>query len=353
MTLRFNKVYHRYGEQIVLKDLDLRVNPGQITCLLGPSGGGKSTLLRLAAGLETLQAGEISINDQILASSTHTPPPEKRPVGLMFQENALFPHMTVEQNVAFGIQHFTESERKLRVNELLAMVDLADYGNRYPHQLSGGQQQRIALIRSLAPKPQVLLMDEPYASIDITLRRPLREAARRILKQSNTTTIVVTHEPSEAMEMADDIAILDQGKVLQQANPETIFLSPASPAVAAFFGDAQTISAEFNGKIFVSDMGTVHVSQSSKSLTQQLEQGSNCTVVIRPTGLRLAPSEESDMQVVDLRYVGNAWLAFVANEEMNRGNKALRVALPEEHAFSINDHVALTLAEKGAFVFPN
>ena len=206
MSLSFNHISHTYQDTQVLNDLSLTAQPGQITCLLGPSGGGKSTLLRLAAGLGTIQTGQIELNGELLASSSLHPPPEKRPIGLMFQDNALFPHMRVSQNIAFGLAGIAKQEQAARVQALLEMAGMPSFAKRYPHELSGGEQQRIALLRSLAPQPQVILMDEPYASIDITLRRTLREAARQTLKQSETTTILVTHDPSEAMEMADEMS---------------------------------------------------------------------------------------------------------------------------------------------------
>lgn len=347
MTLRFNNISHAFDDTPVLSNLNLLVNPGEITCLLGPSGGGKSTLLCLAAGLEPIQAGTIEVDGQVLASPNLMPPPEKRPIGMMFQENALFPHLTVEENVAFGLNHLKNGERHARVLELLELVGLAALADRYPHQLSGGQQQRIALVRSLAPQPRVLLMDEPYASIDITLRRSLREAARHTLKRSGTTAIMVTHDPPEAMEMADVIAVLDGGNIVQQGSPEEIYERPAAVSVAALFGDAQRIEAECVGNKFITPYGEIL----NENAAVQASQGV-CDLVVRPRGFHVISKAESSLKIIDLRYVGDGWLAFLSSDQVPVSAEPIRVEIDSPNELSIGDGVQLSAGGSGFFVFP-
>ena len=343
--LSFKNISFAYGEVGVISQLDLDIEEGSITCLLGPSGCGKSTLLRLAAGLESLQSGCINLDQQILASPEFSPPPEKRPVGLMFQENALFPHMSVFENIAFGLHGQSQSEKTARVNELLEMVGLLKYAERYPHELSGGQQQRIALARCIAPQPKVLLMDEPYASIDITLRRSLREAARHTLKKNNATTILVTHDPPEAMEMADIIAVMDNGKIVQKGTPEEVYLNPAAASVAKLFGDAQSFEAEFLGDSFRTSYGEIMV-----TCDFQISQGP-CELVARPNGLSIKKQHESKLKITDLRYIGDVWVAFLLPEDLDHGLEPLRVAVTDLEDLEVGQSVGIYAEETGIFGF--
>ena len=221
-----------------LEDISFSAPTGEITCLLGASGCGKSTLLGLAAGLLRVQQGEIVLSGEVLAGPAHNPPPEARPVGLVFQDGALFPHMTLAANVAFGLP----KERRGEADAWLAKVGLADMGARFPHELSGGQQQRAALARAMAPEPQVLLMDEPFASVDIVLRRRLRRECRILLREAGATVVLVTHDPAEALDIADRIAVMEAGRIVQFGTPEELHEAPATAAVGAIFSGAQVIA---------------------------------------------------------------------------------------------------------------
>lgn len=238
MSLEFRHIAHAYGQVRALEDVSFSAPTGEITCLLGASGCGKSTLLALAAGMLRLQQGSILLDGAVLADVRTSPPPEARPVGLVFQDGALFPHMTIAANLAFGLPKARHGE----IEGWLAQVGLAGLGARYPHELSGGQQQRAALARAMAPGPQVLLMDEPFASVDIVLRRRLRRDCRIILRERGATTVLVTHDPAEALDIADRIAVMEAGRIVQFASPQELHDAPASAAVGAMFSGAQVVA---------------------------------------------------------------------------------------------------------------
>jgi iron(III) transport system ATP-binding protein len=237
LSLEFRHIGHAYGAVRALEDIAFTAPAGEITCLLGASGCGKSTLLGLAAGLLRVQQGEVVLAGEVLADAHRNPPPEARPVGLVFQDGALFPHMTLRANVAFGMPR----AERARADEWLAKVGLAGMGARYPHELSGGQQQRAALARAMAPGPQVLLMDEPFASVDIVLRRSLRRECRILLREAGTTVVLVTHDPAEALDIADRIAVMEAGRIVQFGTPPDLHESPATAAVGAIFSGAQVV----------------------------------------------------------------------------------------------------------------
>jgi iron(III) transport system ATP-binding protein len=238
LSLEFRHIAHAYGEVRALEDISFTAPTGEITCLLGASGCGKSTLLGLAAGLLRVQQGEVTLGGEVLADAQRSPPPEARPVGLVFQDGALFPHMTLAANVAFGLP----KARRVEADSWLAKVGLAGMGARYPHELSGGQQQRAALARAMAPEPRVLLMDEPFASVDIVLRRKLRRECRILLREAGATVVLVTHDPAEALDIADRIAVMEGGRIIQFGTPQELHHAPATASVGAIFSGAQIIS---------------------------------------------------------------------------------------------------------------
>ncbi len=245
MSLEFRHIAHAYGDVAALRDVSFSANPGEITCLLGSSGCGKSTLLNLAAGLLPVQEGSVSVGGEVIAQRGLNPPPEARPVGLVFQDGALFPHMTIAKNIGFGLGKGAGSDSV--IEDWLERVGLAGLGARYPHELSGGQQQRAALARAMAPGPEVLLMDEPFASVDIVLRRRLRRDCRRLLREAGTTTILVTHDPEEALDVGDRIAVMEAGRIVQFGTAGELHEAPAAASVGAIFRGAQIVAAEREG----------------------------------------------------------------------------------------------------------
>lgn len=238
-----------YGDNTVVEAISISLQQGDIACLLGPSGCGKTTLLRAIAGFEMPQSGSISIAGKVFSRSGQVLAPEKRRIGMVFQDFALFPHLSVFNNVAFGLRHLKEKQTiAKRVNELLQLIGLPDKGDTYPHELSGGQQQRVALARALAPRPKILLMDEPFSSLDIELRRQLSREVRNILKHERVTTVLVTHDQQEAFAMADYVGLLLQGKLEQWDSAYSIYHRPVSRAVADFIGDGVLIPGELVDK---------------------------------------------------------------------------------------------------------
>lgn len=229
-------VTRRYGLTAVVEDVSLTLRPGEISALLGGSGAGKSTLLRLLAGLEPVDAGEIRLGEQVLSSETQMVPAEKRRIGLIFQDFALFPHLTSAQNVAFGLKHLGKSAAQAASAEWLERLGLTGRAGAYPHELSGGEQQRVAIARALAPEPAAILMDEPFSGLDPSLRGNVRDIALAAIRAAGIPALLVTHDPAEAMESADRIAILRAGHLLQEGAAAEIYMQPNSAAVAAALG---------------------------------------------------------------------------------------------------------------------
>jgi iron(III) transport system ATP-binding protein len=289
-----------------LEDVSFTASAGEITCLLGASGCGKSTLLNLAAGLLPLQQGEIALGGEPLARPGASPPPEARPVGLVFQDAALFPHMTLAANIGFGLSK--QQRTGGAIEGWLARVGLGGLGQRYPHELSGGQQQRAALARAMAPEPRVLLMDEPFASVDIVLRRSLRRECRILLRERGTTTILVTHDPDEALDIADRIAVMDAGRIVQFGTPQELYNAPATPAVGAMFGGAQIIRALVKEGAYESVFGR-WPRQCARGFAQggseasPGREGEEVELLVQARALRLEPDREG-IRVRDVHPLG-------------------------------------------------
>jgi iron(III) transport system ATP-binding protein len=262
----------------VVRDVSLTIAPGQVTCLLGPSGCGKSTTLRMIAGVERPDSGEIRIDGALVEDGRFHLPPESRSVGLMFQDFALFPHLTVAQNVAFGLTG-DKAARAARVGELLERVNLTGYGPKHPHQLSGGEQQRVALARALAPRPRLMLMDEPFSGLDNRLRDGIRDTTLEILKDEGTGVLLVTHEPDEALRMADEIALMRAGGIVQRGSPYNVYNAPVDKAAAAFFSDINVIRAVSRGALTETPFGAF--------LTPGHADGGAVDIVIRPQHLKI------------------------------------------------------------------
>jgi iron(III) transport system ATP-binding protein len=277
VSKRFNA-----AEPPAVDALSLRVSEGEILALLGPSGCGKTTTLRLIAGLEHPDEGTIALRGQIVAGPGRAVPPEERGVGIVFQDYALFPHLTVGDNVAFGLPR---PARRSRVDEVLDLVGLRDLAPRYPHELSGGQQQRVALARALAPAPALLLLDEPFSNLDADLRTQMRDEVERILRASRTTAVFVTHDQEEAFTLADRVGVLRAGHIQQLAPPQELYHRPATRFVAAFVGAADFLRGSVTDQGIVTEVGTF-------ANVDQLPTGGSVDVMIRPDDITFVPQAD-------------------------------------------------------------
>ena len=271
--LEIRNIVRDYDGKRVVNDVSLSIEPGNVTCLLGPSGCGKSTTLRIVAGVDMQDSGTIHVDGKLVCDTVFRVPPELRSIGLIFQDFALFPHLTVGDNVGFGLKGNRE-DRKLRVGELLERVGLSHYMDTYPHLLSGGEQQRVALARAIAPRPSIMLMDEPFSGLDNRLRDGVRDETLALLKEEGTSVLLVTHEPEEAMRMADEIALMRDGKIVQRGAPYNIYNSPADKAAVAFFSDVNVVTSTVRGALTETPFG--------QFLAPGVPDGEEVEIVFRP-----------------------------------------------------------------------
>ncbi len=276
--LEIKNLTRRYDGRVVVEDVSLAVQPGQVTCLLGPSGCGKSTTLRMIAGVEMQDSGEIWVDGKLICDTVFRIPPERRHIGLMFQDFALFPHLRVGENVAFGLEG-DKVEKGKRVETLLARVGMQSYVDAYPHELSGGEQQRVALARALAPRPRIMLMDEPFSGLDNRLRDGIRDETLEILREQDTAVLLVTHEPEEAMRMADEIALMRGGRIVQQGAPYNIYNAPMDRDAVSFFSDINVIRGDVKGSLVDTPFG--------QFLAPGVMEGHEVEIVIRPQHIKI------------------------------------------------------------------
>ena len=312
-VLELDGVSKSFGNERVIRECSLCVHEGEILALLGPSGCGKTTTLRLVAGLERPDEGTIRLNDEPVAGDCRFRPPESRDVGVVFQDFALFPHMTARENVAFGLEDRGSAAAERRVEELLSLVGLTDQAEASPEELSGGQQQRVALARSLAPEPEVLLLDEPFSNLDVDLRVAMREEVRRILKEAGVTAISVTHDQEEALSISDRVAVMSEGRIEQVDRPERVFQEPKSRFVAGFLGHASFVPAAVRGDRVETPIGTVP-RENVSGLAPAYDE-TRVDLLLRPddvTAAPVPPDGEGDGQVVYRRYRGPTVLYRVA-----------------------------------------
>lgn len=296
LSLQMNNVSKAFDGVEVVKEVSLAAKAGEFVTLLGPSGCGKTTTLRLIAGFEDPDAGTIHIGNQTVAEGGMSLPAEKRRVGMVFQDYALFPHLNTRDNVAFGVQGRKKHKHK-RAEQVLKLVGLAGYGDRMPYELSGGQQQRVALARALAPQPDILLLDEPFSNLDAALRVQVRSEVRDILRQTNTTAIFVTHDQEEALSLSDKVAVIFKGKLVQMGSPFELYTRPVSKQVASFIGEANFLPAYATGARAASVLGELRLFMPREG---QVE------VLIRPDMIHLLPTDDGTPAVVQWReYYGH------------------------------------------------
>jgi iron(III) transport system ATP-binding protein len=301
--LRLSLLSKRYApdQPPAVDGLSLTADQGEILALLGPSGCGKTTTLRIIAGFEAPDAGTVTIRGEVMAGSGRSIPPEERGVGIVFQDYALFPHLTVAENVGFGLKRLDRPSRRDRVAQILDLVGLGSFAGRYPHELSGGQQQRVAVARALAPAPALMLLDEPFSNLDADLRAQMREEVEKILRNTGTTAIFVTHDQEEAFTLADRVGVLNQGRIEQLAAPEDIYHHPASQFVAEFVGAADFLPGLVTNEGIVTELGVF-------GNVDALEMGAKVEVMIRPDDITFVPEREGTGVLVRRYFRGSETL---------------------------------------------
>ena len=341
--LNLNNVSIAYGQDRVVDAVSLGLDKGEVGCLLGPSGCGKTSLLRAIAGFEPLEEGEISLKGHCISSSQVIVPPEQRNIGMVFQDFALFPHLTVSENIAFGMRTLSRQYQQVRIQELLELVNLVGFEKRYPHELSGGQQQRVALVRALAPKPELLLLDEPFSSLDIELRSDLAKEVRQILKIENITAILVTHDQNEAFTVADKIAVIKEGKLIQWADDYTLYHQPETPFVADFLGQGVFI----NGVVTEDEIRTSFTSIQNK-VPSGCPSGCEVRVFIRPDDVVISKDGDLTATIIEREFRG---AEFFYTLELKSGEKLH--ALEKSHIHhEVGDTIGFFFDLEHVVVFP-
>ncbi len=328
----------------IVKNVSLQLEPGQITSILGPSGCGKTTLLRALAGFQSISNGEIFVHEKLLNNSTYKLVPEKRNIGMMFQDLALFPHLTVEQNIRFGLKSLTKQEQIARIQHVIELTDLNKQEHKYPHQLSGGQQQRVALARALAPKPEILLLDEPFSSLDPDLREQVATEVRKILKHENVTAILVTHDQHEAFALADDIGVMVDGKIAQWDSAYNIYHKPKTRFVADFVGLGTMIPAK------VIDASTVETEfgQVNGVINSDFKTGEEVDLLVRPDDIPHDDSSPITALVEEKRFRG---AEFLYKLRLRSGN-FVQCYAPSHHNHQLGEPIGIKLDLEHLVIFP-
>lgn len=348
--LKLDQIQHAYDKQKTFDHLSFELKRGEIGCLLGPSGCGKTTVLRCIAGFEPLTGGEISLNDTVVSRTNYSLPPEQRRVGMVFQDYALFPHLTVAENVGFGLHRSRAKERRQRVVDMLQTVGLMKTASKYPHELSGGQQQRIALARALAPHPDLLLMDEPFSNLDNSLRERLGQEVRDILKSQQITAVLVTHDQEEAFSVADMIGVMHQGKIMQWDTAYNLYHRPANRFVANFIGQGVFLP----GKVLAPGMIEIELGVLTEDIYHQCEldqeichTGSEIDVLIRPDDI--VYSAESTLQAL-VAHKAFRGAEILYTLKLSSGKTVLSL-IPSHHNHAIGEKIGIKLEAAHAVVF--
>ena len=340
--LTFENVERRYGEGFALRGLTLDIAPGEVVCLLGPSGCGKTTLLRITSGIEKPSGGRVLINDREVAGPNRFVPPEERGVGLMFQDFALFPHLTILENVAFGLKALPREEAKREALHVLARVGLERYAGDYPHILSGGQQQRVALARALVPRPAVVLMDEPFSGLDVQLRDSMQEETLSLLRETRATCMIVTHHPEEAMRLGDRVAVMRGGLLVQAGKAEELYHRPAQLFVARLFSEINEIPYRVKNGAIDTPVGVLAAPEST--------DGSTAILCVRERGIKLLPAGQGlAARVLHVKFLGDVGLAEIGVQGFD---KPLRARVRESEAPAKGAEVGVEVDRSRLLVFP-
>ena len=342
--LELDRVECRYGGTVAVRDLSFRVETGRIACLLGASGSGKTTALHAIAGLEPVHAGEVRLRGKVVSSPATTKPPEARRVGMVFQDHALFPHLSVSDNVAFGLRGMDRGARRARVDEMLALTDLAAFASRRPHELSGGQQQRVALARALAPKPDLVLLDEPFSNLDVALRERLTIEVRDILRSQRATAVVVTHDQHEAFALGDEVGVMRDGRVVQWATPYELYHEPVDRYVADFIGQGRFLP----GRLIDAQRLTTALGEIRGKRAFDWPAGTEVDVLLRPDDV--VPDAQGPLaaRVLDKAFKGAETLYTL---ELDAGPRLVSL-FPSHLDHEVGDAVRVRIDAEHLVAFP-
>jgi len=341
--LELEQITCKYRGQTIVRKLDLHVNKGDIFCLLGPSGCGKTTVLRAIAGFEPVYEGKILHRDQVISSPNYSLAPEKRHIGMVFQDYALFPHMNVCCNVAFGLSHLPKEKRYNTANEMLEVVGLAGYGHRYIHELSGGQQQRVALARALAPQPDLILLDEPFSNLDVEMREHLSQEVRQILKSQGTTGILVTHDQMEAFAVGDQIGVMNNGEILQKDSAYNLYHSPDNLFVADFIGQGVFL----HGKLLAPDTVETNLGIIVGDRAYDWPLQTPVQLLLRPDDLVADEQGHLSGKVIHKAFKG---AEIMYTLKLSDGTEVLTL-FPSHHDHALGDTVKVRLAPEHMVIF--
>jgi len=345
--LEIKNASHSYGKHCVVQGLSFSLAPGSIACLLGPSGCGKTTMLRCIAGFEHVNEGTIQLDGQVISSPTVHVPTERRRIGMVFQDYALFPHLSVADNIAFGLKGFPAAQRETRVSELLALIGLPDEGRKYPHELSGGQQQRVALARALAPRPFLLLLDEPFSNLDVDLRERLASEVRAILRAEGTTAIMVTHDQHEAFAMADEVGVMHAGRIQQWDIPYNLYHRPANRFVADFVGQGVFLPGQVqeDDKVRI-ELGLLADAKLAGGAKPR--NGDMVSVLLRPDDVIHDDASTMKAEVVAKAFRG---AEFLYTLRLESGEQLLSL-VPSHHNHAVGERIGIRLDVSHVVAFP-
>lgn len=345
-SLKIDDVRRTYGDAIALDGVSLDVAPGEIVCLLGPSGCGKTTMLRVVSGIERPTSGRVLINDWEVAGAMRYVPPEERAVGLMFQDFALFPHLNILDNVAFGLRSLPADVREKAARAILERVGLAGFADAYPSTLSGGQQQRVALARAIVPRPAVMLMDEPFSGLDIQLRDAMQEETLALLRETRATSLIVTHNPEEAMRLGDRIVVMNKGRIVQQGTTDALYRKPASLFVARLFSEINEIPVQVQ-------QGRVSTAAATFA-APGLRDGQAAILCLRERSIDIAPAaanggEKLNGRVTDIKFLGDVTRLDIAVEGFDQ---ILKARVSEANGLQKGSEIKVSLRPESGLVFP-
>ena len=336
--LELQQLSHAYGDHTVVDGLSLYLAPGTIGCLLGPSGCGKTTVLRCIAGFERPDAGVIRVGEEVVSSPVQHVPTERRRIGMVFQNYSLFPHLSVAANIAFGLQAMPSAARNIRVDELLALVGLPRQASKYPHELSGGQQQRVALARALGPRPRLLLLDEPFSSLDVDLRERLAAEVGAILRAEGTTAILVTHDQHEAFAMADQVGVMHHGRIQQWDTPYNLYHRPVNRFVADFVGQGAFVPGQvLAGGVIRIELGELR--NAAASAATQWKSGDPVSVLLRPDDIVHDDASDVTAEVVAKAFRG---AEFLYTLRLGSGEQVLSL-VPSHHDHAPGERIGIRL----------